>query len=193
MIHSQQCIDAQMTRTVMRQGYVIAFPHYCRECNGWGYMNPHQEPGYGDMDFCEACFMVGQCPRCEKVGLQASEEAIDEHCPECGWFLMESKGMPPDWQCEGNSGCGDIVDIISENDFVTRILKQAEQGIIPGPIEAITDASGVIWSRSCSWCDTLNPSTEPFCSECKHMAHVPRMNCQCSKCHPIQEESKCIN
>jgi hypothetical protein len=39
-------------------------------------------------------------------------------------------------------------------------------------------------SRSCSWCHAINPTTQRFCKDCSHEAHVPRMDCRCSRCAP---------
>ena len=40
----------------------------------------------------------------------------------------------------------------------------------------------MIVSRSCGWCDDLNPITEHFCQRCGHAAHVARMLCDCAVC-----------
>jgi hypothetical protein len=38
--------------------------------------------------------------------------------------------------------------------------------------------------RSCGWCHAMNPTTERFCKECGHEAHVSRMLCHCPRCAP---------
>jgi hypothetical protein len=37
-------------------------------------------------------------------------------------------------------------------------------------------------TTSCGWCHALNPTTECFCKECGHEAHVSRMLCRCPRC-----------
>ena len=37
---------------------------------------------------------------------------------------------------------------------------------------------------SCGWCHAMNPTTERFCKECGHEAHVSRMLCRCTRCAP---------
>ncbi len=37
-------------------------------------------------------------------------------------------------------------------------------------------------SGSCSWCHAINPTTQRFCKDCGHEAHVPRMRCRCPRC-----------
>ena len=38
-----------------------------------------------------------------------------------------------------------------------------------------------IVSRSCGFCHTVNPSTERWCRECGHEAHVARLACRCGR------------
>lgn len=35
---------------------------------------------------------------------------------------------------------------------------------------------------TCSWCDTLNPVEDEFCSTCGHRAQRARMFCDCPRC-----------
>jgi hypothetical protein len=35
---------------------------------------------------------------------------------------------------------------------------------------------------TCSWCHTSNPTTEHFCRQCGHAAHLPRLFCDCAAC-----------
>jgi hypothetical protein len=37
-------------------------------------------------------------------------------------------------------------------------------------------------TTSCGWCHAMNPTTERFCKECGHEAHVSRMLCRCPRC-----------
>lgn len=40
----------------------------------------------------------------------------------------------------------------------------------------------MISSRSCSWCDSMNESTERECRNCGHDAQVARLECRCARC-----------
>ena len=37
-------------------------------------------------------------------------------------------------------------------------------------------------SRSCSFCQEMNPASERYCHSCRHEAHVARLDCQCRRC-----------
>ena len=62
--------------------------------------------------------------------------------------------------------------------------------------EGVQLALGELWGQwklgkteatvatSCSWCHTSNPTTQEWCSNCGHSAHVPRTQCRCRRCTP---------
>lgn len=37
---------------------------------------------------------------------------------------------------------------------------------------------------TCSWCHTMNASTQHWCTSCGHAVHVARMSCDCARCQP---------
>ena len=41
------------------------------------------------------------------------------------------------------------------------------------------------WSVSCPWCNGLNPKSDRFCGDCLHRTDLPRDECDCLRCVPI--------
>lgn len=64
-----------------RKAYKIAWPKYCRECDGWGGHAYWDSFEYcHDVKECSAC--LGKCPRCGE-----DKPEWDDSCEACGWDL----------------------------------------------------------------------------------------------------------
>lgn len=64
--------------------YVAKYPHYCRECAGWGLIS-NGRIAFG----CDACINAGNCPRCR--------ESVEHYgpCEHCGWtYADRDRGLP---------------------------------------------------------------------------------------------------
>jgi len=48
----------------------------------------------------------------------------------------------------------------------------------------------MIVSKSCSWCRTMNQSTEQWCAHCGHNARVARIFCDCPSCTVQRQQWK---
>ena len=70
-----------------RAEYENAYPHYCKDCRGWG-MTTGFSPDFHFSDY--VCVESGSCPRC-------GEQSLDDmhKCANCGWDICdESRGLP---------------------------------------------------------------------------------------------------
>ena len=103
--HDESCLTNQIARELARVGYMLQWPNYCRECNGYGAHFFQYDPspaGIGlsagymtDADPC-GCVESGHCPRCGEAGV---DPECGDYCTECKW-TFETLGIADPAECE---------------------------------------------------------------------------------------------
>ncbi len=48
-------------------------------------------------------------------------------------------------------------------------------------------------ATSCAHCHTMNLDSTRYCAGCGHEAHVPRNQCQCPRCIPVESSVEQFN
>lgn len=105
--HSQDCLAASIWHELIRIGYTLEWPDYCRNCNGNGahcYLYDPSPAGVSlsagymtDCDPCAVCSENGRCPRCAAETLNDDNEY--SHCRVCGWDDEISDGLDLPFEC----------------------------------------------------------------------------------------------
>lgn len=101
--HKKGCIELQKMED--RKLYEQAWPHHCRNCEGWGGHYGSFDPSPAgvslssgslvEVDPCPECVEKSVCPRCgvkDEAHVLTGDEF--ENCTQCDWRWDEDHGMP---------------------------------------------------------------------------------------------------
>lgn len=123
--HEGNCLSLWWKSALKRTKYKLDFPHYCRKCNGWGWLEVGGDwVPYGSINVqlpssgapCEECCAgrKGKCPRCGMEEMfpyeswcetaSSYEYGFDQECWNCGFIISDdpkkaTQGLPMQHEC----------------------------------------------------------------------------------------------
>lgn len=94
--HTLRCQDQIRCFEQRLAEWIMCWPLYCHECNGYGRYEVTSCPTRYEVDLCcDFCTSLGICPRCRYLGLSVDGEGP---CHHCGWNYDD--GLPFDSTCQ---------------------------------------------------------------------------------------------